>query len=220
MRHFDLTYFALSALVTLLSITLHEFGHAIAADKLGDDTPRREGRITLNPGAHFDPLGLLMILMTSFTGFGLGWGKPVMVNLRNFRNERKADLIVTIMGPAMNLLLALVFGLLLRVLFATGKVYALPDLAYQLFFIFVMRNLGLMFFNLLPIFPLDGSHIMHRLLPPSQGQTYYLWMQQYGPFVLLGLVFMGGSLISQMISPAMMSVAKLIVGFPEGTFGY
>ncbi len=219
MRDFDATQFAVSALVIILSITLHEFGHAIAADKLGDDTPRRQGRISLSPAAHLDPIGLVMILLTSFTGFGLGWGKPVQVDFRNFRNVRRDDVIVTIAGPAMNLLLALVFGIFLRIMISTGWVDRMSPLLWQISFLFVLRNLGLMFFNLLPIFPLDGSHIMRRLLPPTQGENFYAWMQQYGPMLLLGLVFMGRTLLSQILTPAVIQTARLIIGFPDGVLG-
>lgn len=212
MGNFDATNFAITALVIIFSITLHEFGHAIAADKLGDDTPRRQGRISLSPTAHLDPVGLVMILMTCYFGVGLGWGKPVQVDFRNFRNERRDDVIVTIAGPTMNLLLALVFGLFLRFMISSGYASGMHPLLFQVCWLFVTCNLSLMFFNLLPIFPLDGSHIMRRFLPPQQGEQFYAWMQQFGPMILLGLVFFGGGILSSILSPAIANTTKIILG--------
>ena len=99
----DIPLIIVSIVVTVLSISLHEFGHAISADKLGDDTPRREGRITLWPDKHFDPFGFFMIVFTSFGGRGLGWGKPVMVQPRHFRRPRRDMVVVAVCGPVMNL---------------------------------------------------------------------------------------------------------------------
>src|SRR5260221_846492 len=103
-----------SIIVLVCSIALHEFGHAYSTDQLGDDTPRRQGRITLWPDKHFDPFGFAMLIITSVVGFGIAWGKPVMVNTRNFRHPNRHMMIVTACGPAMNLLLALTFSLQLR----------------------------------------------------------------------------------------------------------
>ena len=226
--NFDLTVFIVSLIVTVLSITLHEFGHAISADKLGDDTPRREGRITLWPDKHFDPYGLFMIIFTSIAGFGLGWGKPVMVNPRHFRWPRRDMVIVAACGPVMNLALALFFGLILRAVYMThheswiyrpdaelsrtfyGQ-YTLPGLFLLMF---VTRNLGLMFFNLIPIHPLDGSKILSGLLPINLSIEFDRFVGQYGPLLLLGLCFFGGPILGQIVSPVVESAFKVIVGVP------
>ena len=168
----DWQKYLIQVIVIILSITLHEFGHAISADRLGDSTPRREGRVTLWPDKHFDPLGLIMILWTSLGGTGLGWGKPVMVNPNNFKHPRRDMMIVAGFGPLMNLLLAIVFGLVLR-----GAVMVHPDSAYDwmehtvsgtFVFSFVWLNLLLMFFNLIPMHPLDGGKLLSNVLPFDQ----------------------------------------------------
>ena len=212
--------------VVILSISLHEFGHAISADKLGDDTPRREGRITLWPDKHFDPFGLFMILFTSLAGRGIGWGKPVMVNPRHFRNPRRDMVIVAVCGPVMNLALALFFGLIFRALLMThhaawvfnlnapdngryASVFTLPGL---FLYAFVTRNLALMFFNLIPVHPLDGSKILSGLLPINLSIQFDNFVGQYGPMLLLGLCFLGPQVIGQVIGPAVSAAFTLIVG--------
>ena len=204
--HFDPRVFLVSLIVTVLSISLHEFGHAISADKCGDPTPRREGRITLWPDKHFDPVGFLMIMITSIAGRGIGWGKPVMVRPSNFGNPRRDMVIVAACGPVMNLLLAIVFGIVLRVMVATNHANLLVQhnvpigsttTAYDLLTVpglflvmFVLRNLGLMFFNLIPIHPLDGSKIMGGFLPVNLSIQYDRFMGQFGPLLLMLVCFM------------------------------
>ena len=224
--NFDLIVFIVSLVVTVLSITLHEFGHAISADKLGDDTPRREGRITLWPDKHFDPFGFFMIMFTSIYGRGLGWGKPVMVQPRHFRNPRRDMVIVAVCGPVMNLALALFFGLIFRAVLMTHHAnwifnpnadenstyygqFTLPGL---FLYMFVTRNLGLMFFNLIPVHPLDGSKILSGLLPINMALNYDRFIGQYGPLLLLGLCFLGPQLIGQVVGPAVNAAFDLIVG--------
>src|SRR5437016_5273041 len=101
-------------IVVVASITVHEFAHAITADRLGDDTPRRQGRITLLPTEHFDPLGFVMIVVMAIYGFGLGWGKPVQVNPGSFRHPRRDMILVSAAGPFSNLCIAVVIGLIMR----------------------------------------------------------------------------------------------------------
>ena len=224
--NFNLTVFIVSLIVTVLSITLHEFGHAISADKLGDDTPRREGRITLWPDKHFDPFGFFMIMFTSIAGRGLGWGKPVMVQPRHFRNPRRDMVIVAVCGPVMNLALALLFGLIFRVLLMThhsawifnlnadydAPYYSHFTLPGLFLYAFVTRNLGLMFFNLIPVHPLDGSKILSGLLPINLSINFDRFVGQYGPLLLLGLCFLGPQVIGQVIGPAVIWAFDLIVG--------
>jgi|SRR5579871_2771616 len=213
-QQIDWEAFVITVVVLIVSITLHEFGHAISADRLGDDTPRRQGRVTLWPDKHFDPLGFIMILVTSFFGYGIGWGKPVMVDYRNFRNERTADIIVTSCGPLMNLLLAVVFGLILRIALMTGHMFNPDALWVKFAFDFVTINLSLMFFNLLPIFPLDGSHIARRLLAPSIGEPFYRFMVQWGPIILMLAIFSGSRILGTIIGPAVLKMTELIIGLP------
>ena len=197
---FNLEHFIITIVVLIVSISLHEFGHAISADRLGDPTPRREGRVTLWPDKHFDPFGFTAILVSSFTGYGIGWGKPVMVQPGNFRNPTQGMMIVSICGPVMNLALAIFFGIIFRILIVTGKVT--PDMlydiaggstsnglmAYQLIYSFVYINLALMFFNMIPITPLDGSKILSGFLPVEYSMKYERFMGQYGILLLAALI--------------------------------
>lgn len=180
--------FLLSLAVLVISIAIHEFSHAITADRLGDSTPRRQGRITLNPLAHLDPVGTLMIVMSSLAGFGIGWGKPVQVNPRAFRTTPRAGMgIVAVAGPVSNVLLALIGAILLRAL-------SLPDLALQFVFLWIVINLALALFNMIPVFPLDGYNVFIALLDSlRQGwsrQLADLWQRQtqYGALFLMLLI--------------------------------
>lgn len=203
--------FLIGLIVIVFSISLHEFGHAISADKLGDSGPRRVGRITLYPGAHLDPLGVIMICVTLWYGFGIGWGKPVMVNPNALRNPRKDMVIISLCGPLMNLILASVFGLALRVMITTGQADASP-LLLNFVFSAVLINLGLMFFNLLPIHPLDGGKILSGLLPLSLSEKYDSFMWQWGPVIIMVSCFSGAGLLGTVIRPAVISALGFILG--------
>jgi Zn-dependent protease len=206
----------ISLIVIILSITLHEFGHAYSADRLGDPTPRQQGRVTLWPDKHFDLLGFIMIVITTITGFGIGWGKPVIVDSRYHKNVRRDDIIITLCGPLMNLLLALVFGLILRFAIHSGNAEMIRgNLFFEFAWSFLLINTSLMFFNLLPIFPLDGSHIVRRLLPVELGERFYRFNMQYGPLILLVAIVSGTRIIGTIISPAITSFIMLILGLPR-----
>jgi len=211
LSQFNLQHFIVSIVVLVCSITLHEFGHAYSADRLGDPGPRRDGRINLWPDKHFDPLGFTMLIVTSIVGFGIAWGKPVMVNPRYFKNPNRDMMIVTACGPLMNLLLALAFGLPLRFILASG-VWSSPNLAYQFLHTFVVINLVLMFFNLVPITPLDGSKILYGLLPFNVAAQYERFMGQYGMLLLILLIVTPAAGI--IIGPAVSHSYDLIVGNP------
>ena len=176
--------FILTIPAVLWAISLHEFCHAYAAKLVGDPTAELHGRLTLSPLSHFDMMGTLMLLIV-----GLGWAKPVPVNMRYFRNPRRDIVLVSLAGIAGNILTAAVCLLVVRswgnAIFAmTG----LPGiiLLTRMYFI----NIGLAVFNLLPIPPLDGSKVIYAFLPFS-ALRYYYWLEQYGMFILLGLVMAG-----------------------------
>ncbi|HZT44477.1 MAG TPA: site-2 protease family protein [Chthonomonadaceae bacterium] len=207
-QHFDPKTFLIGLIVIILSIALHEFGHAFSADRLGDDTPRRQGRVTLWPDKHFEPVGFLMIVFTMLAGFGLGWGKPVQVNDRNFRHPNRDMIIVTICGPLMNLLLAVIAGLIMRYVPLAGYSYL-----FARDFLFI--NLALMFFNLIPIPPLDGSKVLYGLLPYDLAVRYERFMGQFGLILLLLILFT--NVIGQIIGPATFRTAYLLAG--NGLFG-
>lgn len=179
----------------LTALTVHEWAHAYVADRLGDPTPRHEGRLTLNPVAHLDPIGTVMFLLVSF-----GWGKPVPINPRYFKNIRRDSALVALAGPLSNLILAFVCFFLLMVVApqilhvssseelmtigfgAKFQAFAAKVLANCLFI-----NLGLMAFNLLPIAPLDGSKIVQAFIPLRHEYAYERFMDN-GPYILIGIL--------------------------------
>lgn len=172
-------------IVVILSLTVHEFAHAKYADWSGDPTPRRQGRVTLNPIAHLDPLGTLLIIMVAISGFGFGWGKPVEVNPGYFRNPRRDWVMCAFVGPLSNILLAGVFALILR-LAPISDPESLFSNIFLLFALYmVITNVGLAVFNMLPIHPLDGSKVLSGFLPDVFDRAYWRWQLTYGPILLL-----------------------------------
>ena len=166
----------------MFALSFHEFAHAWMAAKCGDNTAARMGRLTLNPMAHLDMMGSLMIL---FVGFG--WAKPVPVDGRNLRNPRIDMMKVAAAGPASNLLLAMVAGMLLRLLNGTGL---LTDSIFILLLYFTRINIALAVFNMIPVAPLDGSQIFSGYLMKKNPQLAWK-IQSYGPQVLFGLILFG-----------------------------
>ena len=185
----SITSILLTLIVILVSIALHEFAHAKSADSYGDDTPRLMGRVTLNPLAHLDPLGTIMIIMTVISGFGIGWGKPVQVNPRNMQNPRWDHLFSVLWGPLTNVIIAVVVAFLYRGSMALG--FDMPVWLHDAAIFAVMINLGLAAFNMLPIGPLDGHWILGILMPPEVGHKFIRWSQTQGSLILLGIIFIG-----------------------------
>ncbi len=172
----------------LLALSFHEYAHAYIANKFGDDTAKQSGRLTLNPLAHLDPIGTIMIFLVHF-----GWAKPVPVNLNRLRNPKKDMLWISAAGPFANMILALISGILLRFIFAIGGApnqHSIIGLLIYALFMSLQINLALAIFNLLPIAPLDGSKILFGLLPVKHGDKIY-FLERYGPFILLGLIIFG-----------------------------
>lgn len=196
----------------LIAITFHEFAHAKAADMLGDDTPRMEGRLSLNPLSHIDPIGFIMLL---FAGFG--WGKPVHVNPRNYNRDitvEKADAIVSIAGPAINIILAIIFTI---IYFAIYKIYGttiylskIGSIVMQMLIYTITINIGLGIFNLIPLPPLDGSKVIKPFLPYNAKN----WFEDnerlfYIIFVVLWVTGIAGTIISPIIRVIFNSLFKL-----------
>lgn len=199
----------------LIAITFHEYAHAFAADKLGDDTPRMEGRLSLNPLKHLDPIGSVMLL---FAGFG--WGKPVHVNPRNYNREmsmEKADAIVAIAGPLMNLFLAIVLTLIYcaieKFFIITSTVGSI--LMYMLLYA-ISINIGLGVFNLIPLPPLDGSKVIKPFLPYNAK----MWFENNERFcsIIFVILWIFG-LLSIIISPIINLVYKGIMNLGFAIFG-
>ena len=208
--------FLLSLPAILLALSVHECAHAWAAYKLGDPTAKNFGRLTINPLKHLDPLGVLCMIVARF-----GWARPVPVNSRNLKKPKRDMVLVSLAGPAANIVLAFIGLLVLRLLqvlvlpalppvslgsFGTGALVML----FQFLALFCSLNAGLAIFNLLPIPPLDGSKVLGALLPDA---AYFQLMryERYGILLLIALSYFGftGSLISGSIQGVYMMLVKL-----------
>ena len=169
--------------ILIFSLCFHEFSHGYIAYKLGDHTAARNGRLTLNPLAHLDPIGSLMIL---FVGFG--WAKPVPVNPVNFSNPRLDMMKVAFAGPASNLLLAFTGGLMMRLVNIVGLLQS--EMFIQTLYFFIFINISLAVFNKIPVAPLDGSQIFGNMI--SKNYPELAWkLQMYGPKILMGIILIG-----------------------------
>ena len=206
------------AIMLLVGFPVHEFSHALAAFRLGDGTAKLFGRLTLNPVAHFDPLGGILLAVTfiaSQGSFGFGWAKPTPVNPANLQGGHRGEALVAAAGPISNLILAAIVALPLRYLIANpALLIQVPDLVLQTMLIFININLVLMVFNLFPIPPLDGSKVLFAFLPPRLAYQWRPVLEQYG-FVLLLLVFFlppGDSIGGRIIGPILDGLFALLVG--------
>ena len=174
----DPQLFLIIALAFVIAITLHEASHAIVATWLGDDLPRIQGRVTLNPIRHLDPLGTVMIVIASF-----GWGRPVLVNPYQLRfGPRRGMALVAAAGPASNILLAVILTPIARELLSTGPANTLSAMV----FLVVQLNIFLAIFNLLPLPPLDGFNVLVGILPEESAARLDS-IRKYGPGILMGL---------------------------------
>lgn len=201
----------------IIAITFHEFAHAFAADKLGDDTPRNQGRLTLNPLAHIDPFGFLMLIFVHF-----GWGKPVEINPRNFKRNRSMsaqEAIVALAGPLMNLILAIVLTIILFAIVTFAPGFVLTTVGYLILIALRMAisvNIGLGVFNLVPLPPLDGSKILMHFLPYN-AKNWFINNQQL--FYVIFLVLWVTNLVSYIISPVINGVSTGIYWLVSSLFG-
>lgn len=201
--------FFLVFLVSLVvAITVHEFAHAIVADKLGDGTPRYMGRVTLNPVAHLDPLGTIFLFIAGF-----GWGKPVPINPHNFK-QREDEIKVALAGIIANVIVAIVVGIPIRIAILQGVPIESSTLLSVLNFV-VEINIVLAAFNLLPIYPLDGSHLIEYLLHDSPVIEFY---RETGPYILFGLIFLGRAMGFSIISIVLEPLMRVLSFIAKGTF--
>lgn len=196
----------------LFALTIHEFSHAWMANRLGDPTAKDQGRLTLNPIKHIDPIGLLMLYIAHF-----GWAKPVPVNPLNFKNKDRDDMLVSLAGPASNFLTAFIAGIVLRiwvlmdqsVLFTDNPIFFMIN-----FSLFI--NLVLAFFNLIPVFPLDGSHVLRSFLPPDKKIAFDKY-KTIGPMLLFGVIILGNftgfNIIGKIIMPFVNFFSHIVAGF-------
>ncbi len=196
------------AVVLVIAFSVHEFSHALVAYRLGDPTAKNAGRLTLDPRRHLDVLGSIMVLAVGF-----GWAKPVPVNPYNLRNGPKAGMaIVAAAGPVSNLFLALLAAVPIKLGIIDPIFYSayLPN-PTELFSFFIYLNVVLVFFNLLPIAPLDGFRVLAGFLPYPTAATF-LKLEPFGPLILLILIFLGGPLFTGLIITPTNLVVRWLIG--------
>ncbi|MDP8245369.1 MAG: site-2 protease family protein [Candidatus Hinthialibacter antarcticus] len=201
--------------IIIMAISIHEMAHAWMAQRCGDNTAASMGRVTPNPVAHFDPIGFLCVMFAP-----IGWGKPVPYNPYNLQDERRDGMWIAWAGPASNFIQAILFAILLQVIFFApvySTLYQLPGgtnilIACSMVFQFgVILNVGLAFFNLIPIFPLDGEKILVGLLPFEQARTVEN-LRQYGTGMLMGLLLINFA-VYPVLTPYFMLTAQPIINF-------
>lgn len=180
-------YYLISAIVVLISLTVHEYCHGYAAYKMGDETAKNLGRLTLNPIKHLDPIGALCMLF-----FHIGWAKPVPVNARNFKDPKKGFAITALAGPVSNIVLGFLSALIYLIVYASLKdtrftsefAFNLANNTLMFLWLFHSINIGLGLFNLLPIPPFDGSRLLNVILPPK----YYFGIMKYERYIYYGVL--------------------------------
>lgn len=198
--------FIFSIIVLIISVVIHEVSHGYVADKLGDPTARLAGRLTLNPIKHLDPMGSiflpLLLGLSSGGRFIFGWAKPVPYNPYNLKNHKWGEAMVATAGPLSNILIALIFGFVIRFGFES-----LTGPLFNILFIITMVNVVLAVFNLIPIPPLDGSKILFAFLP-YRFQNIRFWMEKYQMILVLVVVFF----LWRLIFPVVPWIVSLITG--------
>ncbi len=192
----------------IIGLAFHEFAHAFVADRLGDNTPRLQGRVTVNPISHIDPIGMIALL---FVGFG--WGVPVEINPGNFKKPRRDELLVSLSGVVMNLILAIIFTLILKVylMFVGYNAGEMGIVVGDIIFYIIYINLILMVFNLLPIPPLDGFNILTELFNLKK---YSWWYEIYDKGFIILMIFIVFGFTSKILTPTiefLWSILSLIL---------
>ena len=200
----EITQWIIRIVVLLFAITIHEYAHGKAALSLGDPTAKRLGRLSYNPLVHIDPLGAICLFL-----FNFGWAKPVPVNPIYFKNPRKDIVLMALSGPLSNISAAFVTGLFIRNFLLPWGIYQ------ELLLYMLLMNLGLGIFNLIPIPPLDGSHILENLLPPKSGEKFRR-IGRFGPLIILGVVILDNfahtGIIARVLIYPMITLAKVFGG--------
>ena len=205
----DFGGFLIRAVVSLpgiiIAMVIHEWAHARVAYALGDYTPKLDGRLTLNPAAHIDIIGMLMLFVVHF-----GWAKPVRINPNNFRNPRRDDILVSLAGPFSNLVMAFVTLIVLLLLVKIGV--PLSDGAYSVLQLIMIININFAIFNMLPIPPLDGSQVLRNLLPYKMAY-YFSYIERYSFLILI--IFLMTPILSYVFVP----MQKFILGIFQAIVG-
>ncbi len=193
----------------IIGLAFHEFAHAAVAFKLGDPTPKMQGRVTVNPLAHIDPVGLAALL---FAGFG--WGVPVQINPSNFKKRRRDELLVSLAGVTMNLVIAIVFAIVAKILYMTmGPSFlsgSVGSILWMMIMYVIQINLVLMIFNLIPCPPLDGFSIISEIFNIKHTEIYWT-LYRYGDWILIALIIFG--ITGRIISPCVNFLFGILSGF-------
>jgi Zn-dependent protease len=205
----------IQAPVILLSLTVHEYFHGWTANKLGDPTAKLRGRLTLNPIAHLDVLGTILMFVVGF-----GWAKPVPIDARNFKDPRKGTLLVAIAGPISNLATAVVAGIILRPMIPrilTGEIApgSIDSIVVIILVLALVYGIALAVFNMIPIPPLDGSRVMYAILPDKYLYPYSRF-EPYGVIFLFGLFIFGGGIFRYLLYP-LSYISVLFSGYDFST---
>ena len=194
----------ISFLILIFSIILHEIAHGYMANYLGDPTAKLQGRLTLNPLKHIDPIGSIVVpIITSLSGFTFGWAKPVEYNPYNLRDRRRGELLIALAGPASNMIIAVIFGLFIR--FYSNPYELTPFVEISIYI--VMINLVLAIFNLIPLPPLDGSKVLFYFLKDQYGKLRIV-LESYSPVFILIVVF----ILWKLVSPLVLLAFSFITG--------
>lgn len=208
---FNYKLIIIQAPVILFALTIHEYCHGLVANYLGDDTALKHGRLTLNPIAHLDVIGTILMFLVGF-----GWAKPVPVNPLNFKDPKKGMLLVALAGPISNLLTAIVAGIFLRnlipsVIASDQGISGFYSTLLVVMVLSIVYGVGLAVFNILPIPPLDGSRVLYGLLPDRQAHAYSRF-EPYGVMVLFALFLFGGRIFSVVIWYPVSIITEAISG--------
>lgn len=191
----------------IISLSIHEFAHAYSAYRAGDSTAKLNGRMTINPIAHFDIIGFIFLLLMAFSSFPFAYGKPVPVDPSNYKNPRRDDILVSLWGPLSNICLAILCGILFRLF---NQV--VPMSVGYFLLIMVQVNICLAIFNLIPLYPLDGSHILINILPWQQAQAYQNFMARYFIYIFIGFIILINTPLGNGFGAFIMFLTKLILG--------
>ena len=200
-----------NAITLIIAISVHEFAHAYVADQLGDPLPRSQGRVTLDPRSHLDPIGSLMMV---FVGFG--WGRPVLTNPYNYRMPIRTGMaIVAAAGPFSNFILAMLAAIPFRLRLLSSTTYA-SDISFlpsfpDFLWTFIWLNIGLMLFNLIPIAPLDGFKVALGVLP-DEWANKLATLEQFGPILLMVALIGGRGILGMILGPVQQTIFSLIIG--------